>query len=137
MWDWFQAHSGLIFGLSVGMFVASLVVMVVLIVRMPEDYFLRKRERPWKQSHPALRMLVLALRNVIGAALLLAGIIMLAMPGQGVLCILVGISLMSIPGKRKLETAIVRREPVHRSINWIRQKAGRSRLKVPPKHHGD
>lgn len=137
MWDWMQEHTGLIFGLSVGMFVASLVVMVVLIVRMPEDCFLRKHERPWKQSHPALRIAVLVVRNVIGAALLLAGIIMLAMPGQGVLCILVGISLMSIPGKRKLETAIVRREPVHKSLNWIRKKAGKSPLKVPPKHHGD
>jgi hypothetical protein len=133
MWEWVRGHTALIFALSVGMFVASLIVMVVLIIRMPEDYFLRKRERPWKQSHPALRIVLMIVRNLVGAALLLAGIIMLAMPGQGVLSILVGLSLMDIPGKRKLETAIVQREPVHKSLDWIRSKAGRPPLKLPPK----
>lgn len=137
MWDWMQSHAGLIFALSVVMFVASLIVMVVLIIRMPEDHFLRKRERPWKQSHPALRVGLAVVRNVLGAALLLVGLIMLLTPGQGVLCILVGISLLDIPGKRKLETKIVQRETVHKSINWIRRKAGRPPLKVPPKTHGD
>jgi len=133
MWEWIQSHTALIFALSVAMFVASLIVMFVLIVRMPEDYFLRKRERPWKQSHPALRLGLMVVRNLVGAALVLAGIVMLAMPGQGVLSILVGLSLLDIPGKRKLETAIVQREPVHKSLDWIRNKAGRPPLKLPPK----
>jgi archaellum biogenesis protein FlaJ (TadC family) len=137
MWEWTQSHAGLIFAVSVGMFVASLVAMVVLIIRMPEDYFLHKRERPWKQSHPALRIALIVVRNIVGAALLLIGLIMLLTPGQGVLCILIGISLLDIPGKRKLETKIVQREPVHKSIDWIRSKAGRPPLKLPPRTHGD
>ena len=78
----------------------------------------------------------IVVRNVVGAALLLAGVVMLADAGSGVLCILVGISLLDIPGKRQLETAIVQREPVHKSIDWIRRKAGRPPLKLPPRAHG-
>ena len=67
------------------------------------------------------------------AALLLLGLVMLLTPGQGVLSILVGISLLDIPGKRRLELSIIRREPVHNSMNWIRAKAGRPPLLLPPK----
>lgn len=132
-----QSHAALIFALSVAMFVASLIVMVLLLIRMPEDYFLYKRERPWNRSHPAPRIALMVVRNVLGTALLLAGGIMLFTPGQGVLCILVAISLLDIPGKRKLETKIVQRPTVHKSINWIRNQAGRPPLILPPTTHGD
>jgi archaellum biogenesis protein FlaJ (TadC family) len=137
MWEWIAAHTGLILALSIAGFFATLIVMVVLIVRMPSDYFLHQREPPWKQSHPVLRIGLIVFRNLLGAALLLAGIVMLATPGQGVLSILLGISLLDVPGKRRLEMAIIRREPVHKSMDWIRKQAGRPPLKVPPKRHHD
>jgi hypothetical protein len=133
MWDWVAAHKGLIFTLSAAGFVATLMIMVVLIVRMPDDYFLHPREAPWAKSRPVLRVLLVIVRNLLGAALLLLGLVMLATPGQGVLSILVGISLLDVPGKRRLELAIIRREPVRKSMNWIREKAGRPPLQLPPK----
>src|SRR5690349_15999782 len=123
MLHWLELHAGLIFALSVASFFATLIVMVVVIVRMPEDYFVRTRARPWQQSDPVVRVAWVIVRNVLGLALLILGVIMLLTPGQGVLSILVGISLLDVPGKRKLQLAILRREPVQKSLNWIRQRA--------------
>jgi len=52
-------------------------------------------------------------------------------PGPGVVTILIGLSLMSFPGKRKLEMRILRAGPVLSGINWMRAKAGRPELRMP------
>ena len=55
---------------------------------------------------------------------------MLLTPGQGLLSILVGIMLMDLPGKYKVERAIIRKEKVLSTINWLRAKAHRPPLQV-------
>jgi hypothetical protein len=67
---------------------------------------------------------------LIGCVLLLAGIAMLVLPGQGILTMLIGVSLMDIPGKRKLERRLIGRPAVLRTINKIRAKFGREPLVV-------
>ena len=52
------------------------------------------------------------------------------MPGQGLLTILVGLLMLDIPGKRRLELAIVRRGPVLGSINKLRARFRRPPLRV-------
>ena len=47
---------------------------------------------------------------------------------QGLLTILIGIMLTDFPGKYKLERWLVRKRPVLTSINWLRQRAGKSPL---------
>ena len=133
MWDWITEHKGLIFAVSAVLFVASLLALPFLIARMPEDYFLRRRRDalPFSRQHPAVRILLLILKNLLGAGFLLAGVVMIFTPGQGVLSILLGISLLDIPGKRRLELAIVRRPHVLHAINWIRRKARRPPLRLP------
>ncbi|REJ76825.1 MAG: hypothetical protein DWQ29_15470 [Planctomycetota bacterium] len=83
--------------------------------------------------HPVLRWTVRVLKNLLGVFLVLAGLAMSvpAVPGQGLLTILIGITLLDLPGKRKMELAIVRRKRVLRAINWIRAKAGRAALEIP------
>ncbi|MBL8850214.1 MAG: hypothetical protein JNG89_11045 [Planctomycetaceae bacterium] len=86
------------------------------------------------KSHPVVRLMFLILKNGLGVVLVLVGLV-LSLPfvfGQGVLTILIGVSLLDLPGKRRLELAIIRREAVHKSINWIRKKAGRPPLTMPP-----
>lgn len=60
---------------------------------------------------------------LIGVFLLLCGIAMLVLPGQGLLTILIGLSLIPFPGKHKLEQTILSRKSVRSSLNWIRTKA--------------
>lgn len=51
----------------------------------------------------ALQFVEYSLRNVLGAILLVAGIAMLVLPGQGVPTILISLGLMNFPGKYRLE----------------------------------
>ena len=139
MFDWFSDHDALLtwmFVLSVVMFVGTLIVLPILIVRMSPDYFLHRKPPPdsWRGSHPFVRWTVLIIKNVVGAALLIAGLVMLLTPGQGILSILVGLSMMNVPGKRRLELRLVQSKPVLHAINWIRAKSHRPPLQVPERH---
>lgn len=114
-------------------FLGSLIVLPILIIRMPSDYFVRSRPGPdsWPARHPIVRAAGLLLKNVFGIIFLLAGLIMLFTPGQGVLAALVGLSLMDIPGKKAWERRIVAHPRVHRALDKIRAKAGQPPLQLP------
>lgn len=127
--DWIQSHEVLIAwmgGLGLLIFLGSLVAMPVIIVLMPQDYFVRM-ERGLLQRKP-LRQVLHVFKNVLGCILLLAGIAMLVLPGQGLLTILIGLSLIDFPGKHGLQLRLVRIPRIRRSIQWIRHKAGRPPL---------
>ncbi len=120
--------------ISVAMFVLSLVVTPFIVIRMGEDYFLEHREAPeesFKGQHPILRLTAMALKNLFGFILVIAGIAMLALPGQGLLTIFMGLMLMNFPGKRSLELRIIRIPSIFKSVNWIRAKADHPPLKLP------
>jgi hypothetical protein len=140
---WFafvNEHEALVWWLGIGslvMFLGTLIAIPIIVARIPEDYFTRKsrHDDAWKPSHPALRLTVVILKNLAGVLFILAGIPMLLGPGQGVLAILIGIMLLDFPGKYRFERSIIRRRPVHRTINWIRAKADRPPLKIPKEEH--
>ncbi len=113
--------------LSVVTFVGSLLVVPWLIGRLPKDYFIRHRQEvaARHRRHPAMAFFIIAIRNVTGLVLFLAGIAMLMLPGQGLLTMLLGISLMDFPGKRNLIDAIICNPRVVKVLNWIRQKGKR------------
>ena len=139
---WLTDHETLLlwmFSLSIVMFVGTLVVLPILVVRMSPDYFLHREPPPdsWRGSHPAIRWTVLIIKNVVGAVLFVAGVVMLFTPGQGILAILVGLSMMNVPGKRRLELRLVQSKPVLRAINWIRARSHRPPLLVPDRHSHD
>ncbi|MGB1110330.1 MAG: PGPGW domain-containing protein, partial [Gammaproteobacteria bacterium] len=71
------------------------------------------------------------LRSAFGLLLLLAGIAMLVLPGQGILTILIGIGLMEFPGKFALECRLAGIPSVYRALNWIRRKGGQSDFSPP------
>jgi hypothetical protein len=115
-----------IFGIA--SFVASVVGVPLFLARIPADYFsgreLRARGIP-KPERSALQILLLILRNLLGALLVVCGILALVLPGQGVLTILVGVLLMNFPGKRRFERWLLARAPVLRVINGLRRRAGK------------
>jgi hypothetical protein len=134
--DWMESNPvwiGKLVALSALIFVAGLVVVPIAVRSMPADYFMTHRPplASLASKHPVLRISVLILQNLVGLVLLLAGILMVALPGPGILTILVSITLLTFPGKRALELRLVRIGPVLRSINWIRAKAGRGPLILP------
>ncbi len=111
--------------LSIFMFVGSLLFVPWLVSRLPEDYFQNHR-LSYRQRHPVAALLVLIVRNVIGVVLFGAGIAMLFLPGQGVLTMLLGLSLTDFPGKHKMVEWSVQRHRVQQVLNWIRRKEGKT-----------
>lgn len=113
-------------------FVASLIGIPLLIARLPANYFVdRRRHRlPFAKRHPVARWFLIGLKNLAGFCLILAGLVMIPLPGQGLLVILVGIMLMNFPGKYRLERHVVTRPAIARSLNWIRERAGRPPLEL-------
>lgn len=137
IFEWFRTNETLAWWLgaaSIAMFVGTLIAIPVAVALMPCDYFVPTERRSWLQrAHPALRWPVRIVKNLAGVVFLLAGIFMLALPGQGLLSILLGVVLLDFPGKHRLERSMVRRKPIHRAMNWIRRKAGRDEIIVPEK----
>ncbi len=76
----------------------------------------------WNKSGYLLRMLVLLLKNLLGIILFFMGILMLVLPGQGILTILTGLVLLDFPGKFLLLRWLARKERILNSLNWVRKK---------------
>ena len=114
-------------------FVGSLIAIPMILVRLPADYFDTRTPRHWmKDHHPVLRLSGLIVKNIVGIVFLLAGFAMLFLPGQGVLTMLIGISLMDFPKKRQLEAKMVGQPTVLGVINSMRQKFGKPPLTLAP-----
>ena len=112
-----------LFVLSIAGFVASLIAIPFILVKLPADYFDERRPRKWMENHhPILRLTGRLIKNAMGVVLLLAGIAMLFLPGQGVLTILIGISMVDFPGKRALERRLISQPAVLQTINKLRAK---------------
>lgn len=132
IFQWMDAHSAMLWWLaaaSIVMFLGSLIAVPMMVVRIPENYFAHA-ERPdcVREQWPSpLRIIYALLKNTLGAVLALAGIAMLVLPGQGLITLFIGLTLMDFPGKYRLERSIVAYPAVHQSMNWLRARRG-----VPP-----
>jgi hypothetical protein len=118
---------------SVVGFIGTLIAIPMILVRLPADYFDTRTTRHWmKDHHPLLRLLGLVVKNVVGVVLLLAGFAMLFLPGQGVLTMLIGISLMDFPRKRELEAKMIGQPTLLGVINTMRHKYDKPPLTLAP-----
>jgi hypothetical protein len=125
--------SGLVI-LSIVGFIGSLIAIPLILVRLPPNYFDERHPRKWMENHhPVLRLIGHILKNVVGFVLVAAGIAMLVLPGQGILTMLIGISLVDFPGKRQLERKLIGQPAVLNTINKVREKFGQPPLTVA--HH--
>ncbi len=129
IWSRYQREVGMLGIASATMLVISAMLIPYLIVRLPADFYAeRNHRRRVFQDQPILRILFLAAKNTLGGLLLIAGILMLVLPGQGILTILAALALLNFPRKRALEMRILHAPAVLKSINWLRQRAGREPL---------
>ena len=139
LWDWLRNHRSVLWwsgAVSLVMFLGTLLVVPLLLVKIPEDYFTTPAGEDVEEMRGGNLALWLAFRigkNLIGVLLVLMGVILLVLPGQGLLTILLGVTLLDLPGKRDLEVALLRRPSVHRAVNWLRRKSDRPPLALPGK----
>jgi len=136
LYDWIASHpalSGALVAASLATFVGSLLALPWLVARLPADYFVGRASRrgAWRDQHPVLVLVLVVLKNALGLVLLLAGLAMLVLPGQGILTLLAALVLLDLPGKRALERRVVAWPRVLAALNWLRRRAGREPL-LPP-----
>ncbi len=115
---------------SLTLFIVSLAIIPWLVIKIPADYFHEKRRSTVssKSKHPMSAQLFAGIKNLFGFGLICLGVLMLVLPGQGILTILIGLFLMNFPGKYKIERKLVSMPKVLNSLNWIRAKADKKPL---------
>jgi hypothetical protein len=108
---------------SVAMFVGMLLAVPWIVRRLPEDYFVRP---PPEHSLP-----IKIGRNILGGALILAGLAMLVLPGQGILTIVFGLSIIDLPIKRRALAWLLQRPKIQKGVQTLRARAGKPALLIP------
>jgi len=135
--SWSSMNSDLLFllgSLSIFILIITVFMMVLIISFLPEDYFKSENRNlissVQNSRYPLLKLLVLITKNFFGILLLLSGVLMLVLPGQGILTIITGLVFIDYPGKYKFERKLLRQKGVINSINWIRSCLSKPSLKV-------
>jgi hypothetical protein len=119
--------------ISVVLAMGSLALAAVVVVAWAPDRF-KDATRPAlrEAQHPVLRVLAVIGRNLLGLVLVVLGVIMSlpGVPGQGVLVILIGLTLADFPGKRRMELWLLRRPSLFRAINSLRARFHKPALEL-------
>jgi len=120
-------------GLSLAALVATVIGVPWVVARLPSDYFNQSHRAVWRFSgdEPLFALVLGGLKNVVGAVLVLLGLVMLLTPGQGLLTLMVGLLLMNFPGKYQLERWLVGRPGVLGALNWLRSRGGHEPFDPP------
>ena len=118
---------------GVGLFILSMIVstiiMTIVTVKIPANYFSTHYQADFQPDAPWLKRWGATIaKNIVGAMMVLAGIVMLFGPGQGLLTILIGLILMDIPGKRPFEARIIQKPAVLSAVNRLREQFGKPPL---------
>tara|TARA_B100000965_G_C19438215_1_gene689626 strand:- start:31 stop:456 length:426 start_codon:yes stop_codon:yes gene_type:complete len=116
--------------ISLGIFVFSLVTIKWLVALIPEDYFVMKSGSKFRSKRPYLWLITAVVKNLVGYTLILGGIIMLFVPGQGLFTIFIGLILSNYPGKYYVERRIVAMPKILNTVNWLRKKTDKPPLKI-------
>ncbi|HLL99497.1 MAG TPA: hypothetical protein VK400_00445 [Pyrinomonadaceae bacterium] len=117
-------------GLFLASFAFSFIVLAVVMVKIPENYFSPHYQQSFMpNSRFLVRWGAVIAKNLLGVFLVVLGIILSlpGVPGQGLLTILLGLIMLDIPGKRPLEARIIKRPAILSAINKLR-----ARFNKPP-----
>lgn len=131
--DLVAAHPFATGALAIGSFAGSVIVTIVVLVRLPADYFVGATPRPWFAARPpAVRLVLNVARTIAGLALIVLGVLMSVpgVPGQGILTIVLGVMLAEVPGKRRLERWLVARPFIRRAIDRLRARYQREPIRT-------
>ena len=137
--QWFSDHPEILMGLgisSIFIFLLSIIGISWFVANIPEDYFFesKRKSTKWHEQKPILRLVVIFGKNIIGVLLIIGGLLMLVLPGQGLLTMVTGLLLINYPGKYRLERKLVSKPSIFRTLNWIRIKANKPPLKINATH---
>ncbi len=113
-------------GISLSTFLLSIFLIPFLVSRLSPDCFISLCSMPaHKPQRNAVDLGLLIIRNFFGLFLVITGVAMLFLPGQGILTILLGLILLSLPGKQRLISYLINFPSIRKGLNWLRLKSGK------------
>ena len=116
--------------LSFIIFIFSLLAIKWLVTLIPSDYFIKKNNSEFRSNYPIFWLVSIIIKNLVGYTLIIGGILMLVLPGQGLFTIFVGLMLSNYPGKLYIERKLIAIPSVLRAINWLRKKSNTPSIKI-------
>ena len=116
--------------LSFTIFIFSLLTIKWLVALIPSDYFIKKNNSEFRSNYPIFWLVSIIIKNLVGYTLIVGGILMLVLPGQGLFTIFVGLMLSNYPGKFYIERKFIAIPSVLRAINWLRKKSNTPPIKI-------
>jgi hypothetical protein len=131
--QWIQAHEtllGWLGALSIVFLCATMITVPVIVLLLPPRYLVEDDDPVFLPASP-LRTPFFLLKNAVGVLFVLAGLAMLLLPGQGLLTIFIGLTLIDFPAKRKVIRWIIGRKRLFRTINRFRAGFHRPPLEFP------
>jgi hypothetical protein len=104
----------------------------LIVIKLPKNAFSNLKGAGWLEKQPvAVRIPLRLVKNILALVLVVLGIAMLVLPGQGILAILLGVMLGDFPGKLRVQRWLLGRPKVMNSLNWLRKKFKKPPLERP------
>jgi len=116
--------------LSFVIFIFSLLTIKWLVALIPSDYFIQKNNSEFRSNYPIFWLASIIIKNLIGYTLIIGGILMLVLPGQGLFTIFIGLMLSNYPGKFYIERKFIAIPSVLKAINWLRKKSNTPSIRI-------
>ena len=103
------------------MFFLTIAMTLWVIVKLPKDYFSSPRKEVTKKIGLQSVAIKIA-RNCLAVVLIVSGVVMLVLPGQGLLTILIGVIVMDTSYKHHLEAKLMQQAKIKSALNKIRKR---------------
>jgi hypothetical protein len=112
----------LLVGGYLAVFVVTILIVAGMLAALPATYFRDDGQRRPLPRGGIAGVVGRVLKNALGLVLIVLGFLLSlpAVPGQGVLTMLIGLMLMDFPGKRRFEQKLVARPGVLEAMNRVR-----------------
>lgn len=124
----FLPYASVVFWVSLVCFLVTLFAALATVYYLPHDHFLLRpqesmnsRKKKW-----LFKILIAPLKNALGLCLLCIGLVLLVLPGQGLVTILMALLLLDMPGKDTFKAQLIANIQVRRSLNWLRSVLGKA-----------
>jgi hypothetical protein len=135
MFEWFVDNRSLLIWLSFFsaiFFIISLIALPWLVGLIPEDYFFNTAtdSQNANEDNFFYKLAMKIGKNALGLVLLAGGVLMLFLPGQGLLTIFMGAVLIDYPKKKLIERRLIKIGFILKCLNWVRIKGGHSSLRL-------
>ena len=117
--------------INIALFVGFIVIVAVAFSALPTDYWQERKHL----KHQSLNFKIG--RNILALPIFLMGVLMLFLPGQGLLTILLALLVSDFSYKRNLINKIISKQKVRDSLDSMRLKLGKKSFDWPTIKNSD